>query len=131
MRAVPAPPTTPFARPGRHAAPEGGAAKVTSGASHAAKDAFAPRAPVTPDAAKGALTASHAAKDAFAPEAVAARRVRESWEAVEPQVDELADWFAALLFSLAPSTRALFPAQVTGPARRLLRSLVVPMSTVD
>ncbi len=106
VRAVPAPPTTPFARPGRHAAPEGEAAKVTSGA-------------------------SHAAKDAFAPEAVAARRVRETWEAVELQVDELADWFAALLFSLAPSTRALFPAQITAPARRLLRSLVVPMSTVD
>jgi len=106
VRAVPAPPTTPFVRPGRHAAPEGDAAKVTSGA-------------------------SRAAKDAVAPEGIAARRVRETWEAVEPQVDELADWFAALLFSLAPSTRALFPAQVTGPARRLLRSLVVPMGTVD
>jgi NAD(P)H-flavin reductase/hemoglobin-like flavoprotein len=106
VRAVPAPPTTPFVRPGRHAAPDGGAAKVTSGA-------------------------SDAAKDALAPERDAARRVRETWEAVEPQVDALADWFAALLFSLAPSTRALFPARVTGPARRLLRSLVVPMGTVD
>lgn len=131
VRAVPAPPTTPFVRPGRHAAPEGEAAKVPSSASHAAKDALAPRAPVTPDVAKGALAASHAAKAAVAPEDVAARRVRETWEAVEPQVDELADWFAALLFSLAPSTRTLFPAQVTGPARRLLRSLVIPMSTVD
>ncbi|CAA9270985.1 MAG: hypothetical protein AVDCRST_MAG54-2994 [uncultured Actinomycetospora sp.] len=106
VRAVPAPPTTPFVRPGRHAAPEGGAAKVTS-------------------------TARDAANDALAPETDAARRVRETWEAVEPEVDELADWFAALLFSLAPTTRALFPAQVTGPARRLLRSLVIPMSTVD
>ncbi|MDF2975842.1 MAG: flavohemoprotein [Actinomycetospora sp.] len=106
VRAVAAPPTTPFVRPGRHAAPEGGAAK-------------------------DALAASPAAKDALASEADAARRVRETWEAVEPQVDELAGWFAALLFSLAPSTRALFPAQVTGPARRLLRSLVIPMSTVD
>jgi NAD(P)H-flavin reductase/hemoglobin-like flavoprotein len=105
VRAVPAPPTTPFVRPGRHAAPESDAA-------------------VPP-------TASPAAKDALAPETDAARRVRETWEAVEPRVDELADWFAALLFSLAPTTRALFPAQVTGPARRLLRSLVIPMSTVD
>ncbi|WP_433784261.1 FAD-binding oxidoreductase [Actinomycetospora sp. CA-101289] len=106
MRAVEAPPTTPFVRPGRHAAPEGGAAKVTP-------------------------TAPAAAKDALAPDDLAARRVRETWEAVEPQIDELADWFAALLFSLAPSTRALFPAQVSGPARRLLRSLVAPMSAVD
>ena len=65
------------------------------------------------------------------PEAHAARRVRETWEEVEPRVDELADWFAALLFSLAPEMRTLFPARVTEPARRLLRSLVLAMSTVD
>ncbi|HYH29283.1 MAG TPA: FAD-binding oxidoreductase [Pseudonocardia sp.] len=104
VRSVPAPTTTPLLRPGRHAAPEVDGRPAT---------------PAPPVGTPGA------------PAVDAARRVRETWDEVEPRIDELADWFAALLFSLAPDTRALFPARVTAPARRLLRSLVLPMSTVD
>ena len=100
-------------RPGRHAAPDPVDTPAPS-AAPVAPPAPAPSPPAPPT-----------------PEADAARRVREAWEEVGPQVDELADWFAALLFSLDPGSRALFPARVTEPARRLLRSLVLAMSTVD
>src|SRR4051794_21777168 len=95
VRSVPPPPTTPMVRPGRHAAPD----PVDGPAPSVAPPAPAPPAPAPPT-----------------PEADAARRVREAWEEVGPQVDELADWFAALLFSLDPGSRALFPARVTEPA---------------
>lgn len=61
----------------------------------------------------------------------AAQVVRRTWVELEPRVDEIASWFAALLFSIDPTARALFPAHVGPPARRLIRSLVLPMSTVD
>lgn len=64
-------------------------------------------------------------------DAHAAAVVQTTWAALEPRVDEIAAWFAALLFSLDPGSRALFPAHVGVPARRLVRSLVLPMSTVD
>jgi hypothetical protein len=117
VRSVPPPPTTPMVRPGRHAAPD-------------PVDGPAPSvAPVAPPAPAPPAPAPRPAPPT--PEADAARRVREAWEEVGPQVDELADWFAALLFSLDPGSRALFPARVTEPASRLLRSLVLAMSTVD
>ncbi|WP_243418011.1 FAD-binding oxidoreductase [Actinomycetospora cinnamomea] len=124
MRAVPAPATTPFVRPGRHAAPE-------TAPTDAAPDADAARDAPSASHAAGASLAPEPAPTRETPEAHAARRVRETWDEVEAHVDELADWFAALLFSLAPETRALFPTRVTEPARRLVRSLVLPMSTVD
>lgn len=121
VRPVPPPPTTPMVRPGRHAAPD----PVDTPAAGAPP--VAPAAPVAPPAP----TPPAPRPVPPTPEAAAARRVREAWEEVGPQIDELADWFAALLFSLDPGSRALFPARVTEPARRLLRSLVLAMSTVD
>ncbi len=169
VRAVPPPPpTTPFVRPGRHAAPEDvvpqdvapaedvaavqdaavtparepGApsgrllvpetipppvAAVEVPAARSASRAVTPAPPAEPAAPRVPRTAD----PAETPEQHAARTVRETWAEVEPRVDEIAGWFAALLCSLAPETRALFPAQIVPPARRLLRSLVLPMSTVD
>lgn len=128
VRAVPPPPTTPIVAPGRHAAPDD-APVATNPAPMPV-----PRQGPTPAPAAIAApepTNAPAPRAPEPPEAHAARRVRQTWTEVEPRVDELADWFAALLFSLAPEVRALFPARITEPARRLLRSLVLPMSTVD
>jgi len=61
----------------------------------------------------------------------AARTVRKTWAEVEPRVDEIAGWFAALFCDLAPDARALFATRSVPLARRLLRSLVRAMSTVD
>lgn len=119
VRTVPPPPTTPIVRPGRHAAPDEPDTDVAP--SQPGRSVEPPRPPAAPEPPETPET----------PEAHAARRVREAWADVEPHVDELADWFAALLFSLAPDVRTLFPARVTEPARRLLRSLVLPMTTVD
>ncbi|MFC5137134.1 FAD-binding oxidoreductase [Actinomycetospora rhizophila] len=120
VRAVPPPPTTPIVRPGRHAAPED-AADTPDRPTPSVPTPQPPSPQPRPEPARADETA----------EQHAARRVRQTWTEVEPHADELADWFAALLFSLAPDVRALFPARVTEPARRLLRSLVLPMSTVD
>ncbi|MDD7934077.1 FAD-binding oxidoreductase [Actinomycetospora straminea] len=127
---MPAPPTTPIVAPGRHAAPDDApaAANPTPAPAVARTPAPAPTAAPTPAPAR---TPAPAPRPPATPEAHAARRVRQTWTEVEPRVDELADWFAALLFSLAPEARTLFPTRVTEPARRLLRSLVLPMSTVD
>ena len=137
VRTVPPPPTTPIVVPGRHAAAEDERPDHTPAVDTAGSTAV----DTAGSTAVGTTEAEHAARPEVpapsppsvfeTPEAHAARRVRETWADVEPQVDELADWFAALLFSLAPDVRGLFPARITEPARRLLRSLVVPMTTVD
>ncbi|WP_285651500.1 FAD-binding oxidoreductase [Actinomycetospora sp. NBRC 106375] len=135
VRTVPPPPTTPIVVPGRHAAAEDGKRPDESAAAPepaAPPESAAPPEPVAPPEPAPAPSPAPAPASVFeTPEAQAARRVRETWADVEPQVDELAEWFAALLFSLAPAVRSLFPARITEPARRLLRSLVLPMTTVD
>ena len=126
VRTVPPPPTTPIVRPGRHAAPDD-----TPEAAHPGRPAVPGTVAAPPAPPTAPPTAPPPARPEETAEQRAARRVRQTWTEVEPRADELADWFAALLFSLAPESRALFPARVTEPARRLVRSLVLPMSTVD
>jgi NAD(P)H-flavin reductase/hemoglobin-like flavoprotein len=104
---APAPPTGP-------AAPEGPRAVTPTGLAPQEAPSSAPAA--EPDE----TAAQHAA-----------RTVRATWAEVEPRVDQIAGWFAALFCSLVPDARALFPAQIVPPARHLLHSLVLPMSTVD
>ena len=53
------------------------------------------------------------------------------WSRLDDQEADLAHWFGALLFSLAPQLRAQFPAQADPAARRLLRAVISAMSAVD
>ncbi|MQA17200.1 MAG: flavohemoprotein [Pseudonocardiaceae bacterium] len=59
------------------------------------------------------------------------RLIRESWATVEPQQDELAQFFYGLLFSVAPATRELFPVNMEVQRSRLLRALVHVVHMVD
>lgn len=59
------------------------------------------------------------------------RLVRESWAAVEPRSAEMTKFFYSMLFSLAPETRELFPADMEVQRSRFLRALVHVIQTVD
>lgn len=61
----------------------------------------------------------------------AGEAVRAVWSRLDDQETDLAHWFGALLFSLAPHLRAQFPAQADRAARRLLRASIAAMSAVD
>jgi NAD(P)H-flavin reductase len=63
--------------------------------------------------------------------ALAGEAVRAIWSRLDDQEADLAHWFAALLFSLAPGLRAQFPTQADRAARRLLRAAIAAMSAVD
>lgn len=79
------------------------------------------------------------ARDAPAPQgpatrpevALAGEAVRAIWSRLDDLDAEIAHWFAALLFSLAPGLRAHFPAQADPAARRLLVAAVGAMCAVD
>ncbi|WP_433800688.1 FAD-binding oxidoreductase [Actinomycetospora sp. CA-084318] len=61
----------------------------------------------------------------------AAEAVRTAWSRLVGAEAEVAHWFGALLFSLAPALRGHFPAQADPAARRLLRATIGAMSAVD
>ena len=63
--------------------------------------------------------------------ALAGEAVRAIWSRLDDQEADVAHWFGALLFSLAPHLRARFPAQADRAARRLLRAAIAAMSAVD
>jgi NAD(P)H-flavin reductase/hemoglobin-like flavoprotein len=60
-----------------------------------------------------------------------ARLIRESFTAIEPKADELAQYFYGALFVVAPDCRALFPVAMTTQRSRLLRALVYVVQMVD
>jgi NAD(P)H-flavin reductase/hemoglobin-like flavoprotein len=60
-----------------------------------------------------------------------ARLIRESFAAIEPKADELAQYFYGALFVVAPDCRALFPVTMTTQRSRLLRALVYVVQMVD
>ncbi|AUS78934.1 flavohemoprotein [Actinoalloteichus sp. AHMU CJ021] len=59
------------------------------------------------------------------------RLIRESYAAVEPYADDVARFFYGMLFSLAPKTRELFPANMEVQRSRLLRALVHTVQMID
>ncbi|WP_086781372.1 FAD-binding oxidoreductase [Crossiella equi] len=59
------------------------------------------------------------------------RLIRESFAVVEPRSEEVAQFFYGMLFSLAPQTRELFPANMEVQRSRLLRALVHVVQMVD
>jgi NAD(P)H-flavin reductase/hemoglobin-like flavoprotein len=63
--------------------------------------------------------------------ALAGEAVRAIWSRLDDQEADVAHWFGALLFSLAPHLRAQFPAQADRASRRLLRASIAAMSAVD
>jgi NAD(P)H-flavin reductase len=60
-----------------------------------------------------------------------ARLIRESFAAVEPKAEELAQYFYGALFVIAPDCRDLFPITMTTQRGRLLRALVYVVQMVD
>lgn len=59
------------------------------------------------------------------------RLIRESFAVIEPRAEEVAQFFYGMLFSLAPTTRELFPANMEVQRSRLLRALVHVVQMVD
>jgi len=59
------------------------------------------------------------------------RLIKDSFAAVEPRADEVANFFYGMLFSLVPATRELFPANMQVQRSRLLRALVHVVQMVD
>ncbi|GGS20548.1 globin domain-containing protein [Actinokineospora fastidiosa] len=59
------------------------------------------------------------------------RHVRESFAVVEPHIDQVGQFFYAMLFSIAPATREMFPANMQVQRSRLLRALVHVVQLVD
>lgn len=83
---------------------------------------------------------AHIAIDPFPPSppresppgtAAMVRLIRESFAVVEPRASEVAQYFYAMLFSLEPGTRELFPANIEVQRGRLLRALVHIVQMVD
>ncbi len=128
--------------------PAGGPDELAAPADAPAEDARAPE--VHPPAAEPAPAPAPQAPDRPAPPAAGVRpgattpltsprsdvalageAVRAVWSRLHDQEADLAHWFAALLFSLAPDLRAHFPMQADRAARRLLRAAIAAMSAVD
>lgn len=59
------------------------------------------------------------------------RHIRESFAVVEPHTEEVSKYFYGMLFTLAPETRDLFPANMAVQRSRLLRALVHVVQMVD
>lgn len=59
------------------------------------------------------------------------RLVRESFAVVEPRAEEVAQFFYGMLFSIEPSAREMFPANMQVQRSRLLRALVHVVQMVD
>lgn len=57
--------------------------------------------------------------------------IKESWAEVEPRQDEVAKFFYAMLFSLDPATRDMFPVNMDTQRSRLMRAIVHFVQTVD
>jgi NAD(P)H-flavin reductase/hemoglobin-like flavoprotein len=87
-----------------------------------------PRAPAPRPANPGATTPLTSPRSDVA---LAGEAVRAIWFRLDDQEADVAHWFGALLFSLAPHLRAQFPAQADRAARRLLRASIAAMSAVD
>ncbi|WP_285500133.1 FAD-binding oxidoreductase [Actinokineospora sp. NBRC 105648] len=59
------------------------------------------------------------------------RLVRDSFAVVEPQADQVGQFFYGMLFSIEPSAREMFPANMQVQRSRLLRALVHVVQMVD
>src|SRR4051812_21657821 len=59
------------------------------------------------------------------------RLIRESFATVEPHAEDFAQYFYALLFTLSPRLRDLFPVNLEVQRSRLLRALVHVVQMVD
>lgn len=67
------------------------------------------------------------------PEAVTkmVRLIRETWAAVEPASDEVAQYFYGMLFNIAPDTRDLFPINLDAQRPRLMPALIYAVQMID
>src|SRR5438067_632328 len=79
---------------------------------------------------RSAATPSRSA-DAATGAAAMVRLVRESFAVVEPHADDVAKFFYGMLFSLSPTAREMFPANMEVQRSRLLRALVHFVQLVD
>jgi NAD(P)H-flavin reductase/hemoglobin-like flavoprotein len=65
------------------------------------------------------------------PVATMVRLVRDSFAVVEPHAEKVAELFYSTLFSIAPTTREMFPVNMQVQRSRLLRALVHVVQMVD
>ena len=57
--------------------------------------------------------------------------IRKSWRLVVPIAETAADLFYRRLFELRPDYRGLFPAEMSGQKRKLIRMLAFIMKSLD
>lgn len=128
----------PAAAPAARTAPAAPTARTAPAAPTARTPRTAPAAPPAP-ARVAPPTATRAAPGGGPPVPPAtdltvvraAEAVRAAWARTAEREVEVAHWFGALLFSLAPTLRGQFPAQADPAARRLLRAMIAAMAAVD
>lgn len=63
--------------------------------------------------------------------AATVKLIKESWAEVEPETAEVAKFFYAMLFSLDPGTRDLFPANMDVQRSRLMRAIIHFVQMID
>lgn len=86
---------------------------------------------MTANAVVSPVPHQESAEQASDPVAIMVRLVRDSWAVVEPNLNRVAEFFYATLFSIAPATRELFPVNMQVQRSRLLRALVHVVQMVD
>jgi NAD(P)H-flavin reductase/hemoglobin-like flavoprotein len=86
---------------------------------------------MTANAVVSPIPHQDSAEPASDPVATMVRLVRDSWAVVEPNLNRVAEFFYATLFSIAPAARELFPINMQVQRSRLLRALVHVVQMVD
>jgi NAD(P)H-flavin reductase/hemoglobin-like flavoprotein len=86
---------------------------------------------MTANAVVSPIPRQNSAEPGTDPVAIMVRLIRDTWAAVEPRADRVAEFFYATLFTIAPTTRELFPINMQVQRSRLLRALVHVVQMVD
>ncbi|WP_246477227.1 FAD-binding oxidoreductase [Actinokineospora xionganensis] len=86
---------------------------------------------MTANALVSPIPSSHPRTDSPTAVSTMVRLVRESFAVVEPHAEEVAQFFYGMLFTIEPSAREMFPANMQVQRSRLLRALVHVVQMVD
>jgi len=86
---------------------------------------------MTANAVVSPIPRQDSAESGTDPVAIMVRLIRDTWAAVEPKAERVAEFFYATLFSIAPATRDLFPINMQVQRSRLLRALIHVVQMVD
>ncbi len=86
---------------------------------------------MTADPARGPAFPSHREPNRVGAAAVMVRLIRESYAQIQPRAEEVAQFFYAMLFAIAPTSRELFAANMEVQRSRFLRALVYIVQNFD